>query len=164
MAGRRPLPTRLRELRGNAGHRALNRNEPKPRAGVPECPEHLDDRARKEWFNITGELHTLGLLTIIDRSALAAYCSAYGMWVQAETDMKRLRTFKPKTAKEVRKNYAELCMVIGLRKGALKEMKAFLTEFGMTPASRSRINAKPPEEDEEKEADPLAEAEKLSGS
>lgn len=162
MAGRRPVPTKLRELRGNAGHRPLNRREPVPEAGVPECPEHLGEAARTEWFRVTGELHALGLLTRLDRSALAAYCSAYAMWVRAEKDIERAATARPKNAKEAKKNYATMCLALGLRKNALKEMKTFLVEFGMTPASRSRIHAAPPED--EKENDPLAAAEKLSGS
>ncbi|MDD6036563.1 MAG: response regulator [Lachnospiraceae bacterium] len=41
MAGRKPKPTAVKELEGNPGKRKLNKKEPKPEKGMPECPEWL---------------------------------------------------------------------------------------------------------------------------
>jgi phage terminase small subunit len=71
-------PTALKLLAGNPGHRPLNQNEPKPELVAPTCPSHLSREAKREWRRIVPELEKLGLLTRIDRAALAAYATAYG--------------------------------------------------------------------------------------
>ena len=44
-----PKPSAIKRTEGNPGKRPLNRYEPQPRTTVPRCPEHLDERAKKEW-------------------------------------------------------------------------------------------------------------------
>ena len=39
--------------------------------------------ARDEWHRIAGSLHQMGVLTTVDRAALAAYCQAHARWVEA---------------------------------------------------------------------------------
>src|SRR5690606_26210093 len=82
--GRKPTPTHLKVLRGNPGKRPLPANEPQPKPKAPPCPAHLDAEAKREWRRMVKELEPLGLLTKIDRAALAAYCQAWSRWVQAE--------------------------------------------------------------------------------
>ncbi len=69
---------------GTAGKRPLNRNEPKPVQAIPTCPAHLSPTAKAEWKRLAAQLHILGILTQLDRAALAAYCQSYGRWVEAE--------------------------------------------------------------------------------
>jgi len=120
MRGRRPTPTRLKMLTGNPGKRPLNQDEPRPEANIPECPPELGPVARAEWDRLVGELAALRLLTNLDRAALAAYCGAYALWAEA--------TVQPYLA--IANRQAEIMMRIA-------------SEFGFTPASRSRI-ATPP--------------------
>ena len=47
MAGRPPVPTAIKRIRGDPGRYALNEDEPKPTRGVPEAPEHLSELAQK---------------------------------------------------------------------------------------------------------------------
>lgn len=135
MAGRRPTPTALKKLAGNPGKRALNNSEPKP-AGIPTCPRHLDKEAKAEWRRISGELLTLGLLTLIDRAALAGYCAAWSRWVAAELNIQKFGTVikSPKSGYPVQNPY------VGIANTALDQMRKFATEFGLTPASRSRLH------------------------
>src|SRR5262245_20901412 len=84
MRGRKPTPTKLKIPNGNPGKRPLNDREPIPAAGIPDCPDHLDAEAKAEWARIVPELEFMGLLTKVDRAALAAYCQAYSRWVNAE--------------------------------------------------------------------------------
>ena len=142
MAGRPPKPTHLKVLQGNPGKRTLNKAEPKPQAKAPPCPRHLSKEARKEWRRISKELLTLGLLTAVDRAALAAYCQAWARWVQAEEAMSA-DDFKPVAITDT--GYEHASPWIGIANNALKQMKAFLTEFGLTPASRSRVSVAKPE-------------------
>jgi phage terminase small subunit len=67
MRGRKPQPTKLKALEGNPGKRAMNDREPQPPAGVPDCPEFLQDEAREEWFRTAAVLKQMNLLTVADR-------------------------------------------------------------------------------------------------
>jgi phage terminase small subunit len=82
--GRKPTPTNVKLITGNPGKRPLPVSEPRPTPRRIGPPKHLNADAQVEWARICEELHALGLLTGLDRVALAAYCQAYGRWAQAE--------------------------------------------------------------------------------
>jgi hypothetical protein len=46
MAGRKPLPTHLKLVKGTARSHRLNKKEPKLPLVAPEPPDHLDERAK----------------------------------------------------------------------------------------------------------------------
>lgn len=135
MAGRRPKPTHLKLLQGNPGKRRINPSEPKPPAEIPVPPDHLNDIAKAEWNRISEILLRLGLLTTLDRAALAAYCTTYARWIEAEEALK-------KTGPIVRSpnGHPILSPYLVVANRALEQMRAFMIEFGLTPASRSRIS------------------------
>jgi P27 family predicted phage terminase small subunit len=135
MAGRRPKPTHLRLLQGNPGKRPFNPNEPKPKAEMPSIPEHLSETAAKEWVRVSEQLLRLGLLTAVDRAAFAAYCTVYARWADAEEALK-------KTGPVVRSpsGYPMISPYLIVANRALDQMRQYLIEFGLTPASRSRIS------------------------
>lgn len=147
-AGRKPTPTNLKVLRGNPGKRPLNKDEPKPPPIAPKCPSHLDKEAKKEWRRIAPELEKLGLLTRIDMAALAAYCQAYGRWIEAES-MIRKHGMLVKTPN----GFPVMSPFLTIVNKALDQMKSYLVEFGLSPSSRSRINLP----GGEKEVDPFEE-------
>ena len=135
VAGRKPKPTNLRVLEGNRGHRPLPKDEPQPRSDYTPCPIWLKGKARQEWKRITPELRRLGLLTIVDRAALAAYCQAYTRWVEAEAIVE-----KEGLIFTTDKGYLQQRPEVGIAQKAMQIMKAFAAEFGLTPASRTRIS------------------------
>ena len=133
-----PKPTRLKLLQGNPGKRRLNRREPKPKEGVPSCPEHLSEAARKEWRRVTRELKAVGLVTKLDRAALAAYCDAYGRWVEASNHLQQYgMILKSPAGFPIQSPY------LAVVNRAIEQMRTFVGEFGMTPSSRSRLEADP---------------------
>jgi P27 family predicted phage terminase small subunit len=144
MRGRKPKPTVLRELTGNAGKRPLNHNEPKPRAGIPSCPKHLDQEARKEWRRITKVLCAIGLLTHADRAGLAAYCQCYSRWVKLEGVVQQLGECLPEIAEGKPTGRMLPNPYLGALNRALLLMRSYLSEFGLTPASRTRLSIVPP--------------------
>ena len=83
MAGRRPKPTKLKLLQGTQRSDRINRQEPEPKPEIPNCPKHIQGESRREWKRITKELGAVGLVTRVDRAAIAAYCEAYGRWSEA---------------------------------------------------------------------------------
>lgn len=143
MAGRPPKPTALKKLQGNPGKRPLNKAEPKLAAALPSCPRHLSREARKEWHRVSKELYEAGLLTMVDRAALAGYCQAWGRWVNAERDLAN-----QSLTLTTEKGYSYPNPLLGIAKTALAEMHTFMAAFGMTPSSRSKVTIdKPKEED-----------------
>lgn len=90
MAGRKPLPTHLKMVRGTLQKCRMNPDEPTPAPEIPDAPPHLSPEAREEWERLALELYELGILSTIDRAALAAYCQAYGRWVEAEEQLRNI--------------------------------------------------------------------------
>src|SRR3990167_8908338 len=82
--GPAPKPSRLRVIEGNPGKRPLQKNEPRPRPVRPTRPEWLSAEAKREWSRLAGELERLGLLTVVDRAALAGLCQAWARAAEAE--------------------------------------------------------------------------------
>ena len=76
MAERKPKPTAMKELEGNLGKRKLNRKEPMPGKGMPDCPKWVLSEAQEEWRRLCEKLNQMGVLTEVDRSAFAAYCQS----------------------------------------------------------------------------------------
>ena len=134
--GPAPKPTDLKRLAGNPGKRALNTAEPHFTAKAPACPRHLSSEARREWRRVTKELLANNLLQVVDRAALAAYCQSWARWVAAEEEMAKADFQMMETTY---KGYQYVSPWLGVAHQALNQMKAFLTEFGLTPASRTRI-------------------------
>lgn len=140
MRGRRPKPTRLKYLTGNPGKRALNMREPRPDPEIPDCPEQLSPAAQAEWRRLCAELGKLNLLTNLDRGALATYCAAYALWAAAIENVHKYGAMvKSPTGYPMQSPY------IAIANRQAEIMMRIASEFGFTPASRSRI-ATPPSE------------------
>lgn len=132
-------PTRLKVIEGTFRADRAVTNEAQPEIALPQPPEHLSEGALLEWNRIAHELFTIGLLSRIDRAALAAYCEAWSDWV----DACRLCVTKDgqdrKVIKTAMGNFIENPYYT-IKKRSAEIMHKFLTEFGMTPASRARID------------------------
>lgn len=134
MRGRRPKPTRVKVLTGNPGKHPLNMHEPKPEPAIPDCPTELGLVARREWERMVTELSKLRILTALDRAALAAYCNAYALWAEAAEAIQKYGTMvKSPSGYPIQSPYVS----IGNRQAEI--MMRIASEFGFTPASRSRI-------------------------
>ncbi len=137
--GRKPKPTALKRAQGNPGKRGLNHAEPQPPDGLPTCPPHLSPAAREEWDRLAETLHGMGVLTVVDRAGLAAYCQAYARWVEAE---EKLRETPPLV--KTPSGYVQQSPWLTVANKQLELMGRYMAEFGMTPASRSRVAAMDP--------------------
>ena len=77
----------------------------------------------------------MGLLTPADRTALAAYCTAYSRWVHAEEQARKFGT----VVKSPVKGFPMKSPYLVVADQAMEAMRKFMVEFGLTPSSRSRI-------------------------
>ena len=153
MKGRRPLPDNVVNLRGNAGKKPAGTNHPKPEPVAPACPRWLSNRAKYEWKRIAPELEKYGLLTRMDRAALAGYCENLAIAAIATEAIKAHYKAEKKLTYRYKNKAGAINDVpipeIKIAREAWLLLHRFEVEFGMTPSSRTRINlpeGKSPEE------------------
>ena len=79
-------------------------------------------------------LNRIGLLTQADRAALAAYCQAYGRWVEAEKKLSETPTIL-----KMPSGYIQVSPWLTISNKQLELMAKFMVELGLTPSSRSRL-------------------------
>lgn len=132
--GRKPVPTVLKILRGNPGKRPLPTGEPKPAQTLPEPPAHLGPVALVEWHRLATELHRVGILTMADRTTLAAYCQLYEQWVYAEQYIKTQLVIVDKPTGKIIQN-----PMIRIAHRTLELMRGYIVELGLSPASRVKL-------------------------
>ena len=133
--GPRPQPTNLKLLEGVVNKKRINFNEPKPKKAkrTPRPPGYLNATAKTEWRRVAGELFRLGLLSNLDITALGAYCQCYATWFEAnENIQKHGMLIKAQSGFPVQSPY------VSISNKAMGEMRRWLTEFGMTPSSRTQ--------------------------
>lgn len=147
-----PKPTVLKLLSGNPGKRSLNLSDGvNPRVEIPSPPRHLGKEALKEWKRITPLLEELGLISGLDRSALALYCQAQGRLTELEM------SFNSKVAAHVAagmaypdavyqvshgltpSGYAQQSVLTQLLRSHREEVNRYLGHFGLSPAARARV-------------------------
>jgi P27 family predicted phage terminase small subunit len=136
--GAKPVPTRLKVLRGTDRPDRRNPHEPTVQAATPRCPAHLGVEAKREWRRAAKHLAAVGLLTQIDRTALALYCDAWGRWVEA---LHALQTYGLMVKSP--NGYPMQSPYLAVANKASEQVRLLLGEFGMTPASRARVHAEP---------------------
>lgn len=108
---------------------------------VPTRPGWLLPEAKREWSRIVPELVRLGLIATIDRAALSNYCQWWARWVQAEKALKEHGL----TFRTIDTGFIRARPEVALAEKAARMVKLFLAEFGLTPASRSRLSVEKPQ-------------------
>lgn len=155
--GRPTTPTALKEMKGFPGHRPHPADDWQPEKGAPEMPRGLRKAAKRAWVHWCSILVPPGIMTKADGPALAMACDAFADWEEAQKDLLKngliywYDTIDKASGNPIRVHKANPAFAI--KQAAMKTMKAFLTEFGLTPASRPKIKG-----EKEKPSDPLADA------
>lgn len=166
MSGPPPKPSALKKLANNPGQRPLNEHEPEPVQELfPKPPEHmqLGELATRIWNLLIPDLVPLGLVTRIDKSAIARYCTFFAQWIQVQEQLAALPSytmpiyserprlnretgcyyFDPATREILKEPYVVKMITVpqfGQQLKLSQEMRKLESEFGMTPAARTRIS------------------------
>lgn len=140
--GRKRLPDNIKLLRGTDNKSTtMNPDQPKYANVVPEPPEHLDEQSLVMWNRVTDMLHAAGVLQLADHTALQILAETYGEWRNADMNVKAdgmiYHTETADGAPMIRPNPA-----VAQRADAARRLQSMLSEFGMTPASRSKVTVK----------------------
>lgn len=142
--GPKPKPTVLKLVTDNPGNRPLNAAEPTPPSRDLQPPISLIPDARTEWDRVADDLVGSGLVTVADLASLAAYCTNYGRWVQAERLLAASAQANPESEGltiETASGNVIQNPLLGIRNKALADLMKVAAELGMTPSARSRVQA-----------------------
>jgi P27 family predicted phage terminase small subunit len=156
--GPKPLPSNVHLLRGNPSKLSVGQllDALQPEVEIPGCPSHLLPEARKEWRRITPELVRYGLLSKLDRAALALYCQAWARWVWAELQLQRavkLAANRMAAAEAKGEIYAggdgyTVATPGGhmtysphwvIANKAMEQVNKYQADFGLSPSARARV-------------------------
>jgi P27 family predicted phage terminase small subunit len=147
MRGRKPAPTKLKLLKGVQNDR-INHSEPVPPPGKPEPPEHLDKLAVEEWERMCVILKGMGILSLADAPALTLYCECYSKWLRARAAIvdhgmviKSTTSVFQRGKVVATKEYLRANPAVNIEVQMSRLMIYCLTEFGLTPSSRSRLQS-----------------------
>ena len=134
--GRPRVPTVLKVIKGTDRPCRRNPDEPKPKAGIPRPPDFLQGDARKHYWKTARKLARLGLVTEIDGIGLAMLCQEWAHYVEATESVKAsgLLIKSPN-------GFPVLNPYLIVANQAQKKLRSLLSDFGMSPGSRSRIQA-----------------------
>lgn len=133
MSGPPPQPRALRLLTGNHPE-LLNPDEPMPAEAEAEPPAEMGQVAREVWDFTVRELRAMRTLHRCDRDSLLAYCEA----VAAHRKASRLLAssdilIKGEKGQPIRNP------ALQVQRDAATLIRSYAQEFGLTPASRTRI-------------------------
>lgn len=145
MVGRKPKPTALKRLQGNPGKRPLNDREPKPpRARSVRVPKgRLPADGQRLWRALAPVLQEMGVLSEGDLPALEMLCLHYSVARDAVTMLEEDGLTVDTVQGGVKKHPAAAVLVENSRL-----LRAYLSDFGLTPASRVRLKVDPDEKEQ----------------
>lgn len=147
MPSPKPRPAGLKILEGRGNGRDSGGRVVKPTPGFtrlpPERPEFLTGPAREMWDQVVPELQRLQLLKPVDQAALTALCLTWERLCDARRIIRRDGLII-ETDRGPVKNPA-----VGILEAASKELRAWSSEFGLTPSSEGRLGSLIPAGDDD---------------
>jgi len=132
-------PTALKMLQGTDRTDRKNNDEPFPDIVIPKKPAHLSTAAGKEWRRITPILQKQGLISEMDMVCLSMYCTLWGDHVKAENMLR-----KNGMVIETPNGSMQISPWVSISKHAMLAAHKMLTEFGLSPASRTKVSVPKP--------------------
>lgn len=146
MRGQKPKVTELKKLHGTRKSR-INERSPKPTGAIGEPPDWLDEVSKAYWHKVVAEAG--GWITGADYGALTMLCKSYSRWQEMETDLEaRGSVYYPNGVREITVGGAK--KLVGearkrpqalLANDYYSQYRSLCAEFGLTPATRTRIVA-----------------------
>jgi P27 family predicted phage terminase small subunit len=135
MQGRLPKPAALKLLEGNPGHRQIPEQSEVVPAEAPDPPDHLSGIALRVWKEKASDMARAGLISKLDSENFACYCEAVATWIEAKSMVARQGAvlLAPNSGFPVQNPY------VAIANRAMEQIRTFGAEFGLSPASRTRL-------------------------
>lgn len=123
---------------GNPGKGPINHQEPQGEPISIHPPEWLSDYAKESWNELVAALHPMGILYRSDYFGLMELAMALGLMREAYENVKRDGNTVPTAEGE------KLNPEVNALNQAMRNVKSLISEYGMTPAARTKVigNAK----------------------
>ncbi len=141
MAGRKSLPSIVKSTKNTQRKSRINKNEPK---GVPasymDPPDYVATQkyAKQVWDRTMPILVSMGILLESDIDAFAQYCVANSIYREAVIGL-GINGLTYDSAQENGAKLARKSPYIEIINQQARIMISFAGEFGLTPASRSKV-------------------------
>lgn len=135
--GRKAKPTALKLVDGNPGNRPINQHEPKPaRIYEPSPPDGYNDLQTAKWNELSRKLAAIRVLTELDLDALDIYCREWVNLHDALADIvARGKLLQMPTGGVMwNPSWAQY-------KHSQSVCRSLMSEFGMTPSTRTTLVA-----------------------
>jgi P27 family predicted phage terminase small subunit len=148
MAGRKPKPIEIKLLEGSR-IRGKQKRAPKPKSSEPAMPKRLssDKCAAAKWSELLPLVSSMQVMTDQDVEALATLCEVHSA---AQVCLLELRASGPVLRTDlggVKPNPAG-----AMYRGLISQQMSIMSDFGLTPASRCKLDTK---QETTKEENPL---------
>jgi P27 family predicted phage terminase small subunit len=129
-------------LVGTTAYQSKAKIKSKLAAGQPKMPTHLSKAGKAEWRRLVPLLCERGSLTDADSAVLSIYAETYSRWLAAKADVEQ--NGLTITVSVLDKHGAAVTSrrtnpALRTLENCERSLRAFLREFGMTPATRERI-------------------------
>jgi P27 family predicted phage terminase small subunit len=137
MAGRKPLPTVVKQIKGTLQRCRTRPSEAKPVAALGKPAAYMTDSAKEAWKHATKHAPP-GLLTALDMSVVERWANAAGMYrdTLAIINQKGMGAVLMKAPNGMLMQSPLMSVV--KEQGAI--MDACAAEMGFTPSARTRIS------------------------
>ena len=139
MRGKTPTPTTLKILRGNPGRRRLNSEEPwSPLLKrMPPAPGFLDDEGKRVWSAEGRRFIKAGLLTALDLTMFGTWC----IWYSKRDIASRAVNQSGLVVKAGGVGNPYINPYMSVISMCSKAMHQIEIEFGLSPASRTKVRS-----------------------
>lgn len=148
MAGKK-IPTKLKVLKGTQKKCRVNPSEPNPVVGLLKAPAYLDSLAKRNFSELAILLKDMDISTASDRQALAMLADMYSIYREMRKALKT-KGFVYETTNQHGDTMYRSRPEVAILSDAWKNVRSMMSEFGLTPSSRSKVSAHG-----ENEEDPL---------
>ena len=151
MAGRKRKPDALKQLAGTAQPCRMNPDAPIASEGEAEPPHWLSERAAEIFDELTAIIDRMGIGSPDDTAMLAMLASRLEeveVCTAVIEDAGRVYTSESTTSRgdgeTVTKSMVRARPEVAMRNEAMRHAQSLLSEFGPSPAARSKVSAVTP--------------------
>jgi P27 family predicted phage terminase small subunit len=141
MAGRKRLPTAMKVIKGTAQPCRINKQEPKPEIASGDAPAWMSAQAKEFYAEIAPYLEKLKVISKGDTAALSLLADTWAEFRQADEVLRSHGKLSYETKNQAGETMHRAYPEVAIKRTAAKHFQSLLSEFGLTPSSRSKVSS-----------------------